>query len=83
MPPLGCETSKKTHVYRADDGEWEEVEDMISPRYGLMCGLAVTSAGSQEVVAAGGYFVPGLFVQYFSDAVEIFSLDTRSWRNGK
>ena len=45
--------------------------------------LAVNSAGSQEVVAAGGYFIPGLFVQYFSDVVEIYSLDTRSWRNGK
>ena len=49
------------------------MDDMPSPRYYLMCGLATAANGSQSVVAAGGCNdnIRSL------DTVEIFSVEDR------
>ena len=59
--------------------DWVAVDDMPSPRYYLMCGLATAANGSQSVVAAGGCNdnVRSL------DTVEIFSVEDRKWTNGE
>jgi hypothetical protein len=59
-------------------GMWSEVESIPTARYGHSCGLLTNwGTGELEVVAAGGnnYYFGGTL-----DSVEIFSINTRSWR---
>ena len=54
----------------------------ISPgRQRHSCGLAASNAGTaRDVVVAGGW--SNDYLSYFKSSVEIFSLDTETWRQG-
>ena len=51
--------------------QWTELPSMQTGRYFHACGLARKSDGTAQAVVAGGYNV---------DSVEIFDLDSQTWR---
>ena len=66
--------------------EWVEMEDMPTPRYYLMCGLATTADGSQRIIVAGGSYIVTMGLNKVPtslDTVEIFYVDERRWRKGE
>ena len=58
-------------MYNLITDEWTELPDMQKTRFGHGCGIARTSQGMMEVVAAGGLN---------ENTVEIFSFLTNTWR---
>ena len=73
--PSGGGSSSKTFLYRPGTMEWEQLPDMPTSRYNLMCGAVRNEDGAQEVVVAGG----GDNVE---DVVEIFNVQDGQWRAG-
>ena len=74
--PSGGGSSSKTFLYRSGTMEWEQLQDMPTSRYSLMCGAIHNAAGAEEVVVAGG----GDNVE---DVVEIYNVQDGQWRTGK
>ena len=64
---------------------WQEVEDMPTPRYELMCGLVMMTKdlNGKEVIAAGGTNLDNEGNALLVDIVEAYSLKTGAWRIGK
>ena len=70
----GNPESPRAYIYNKDANAWREVSSMTEPRYEHSCGLVRGNSGN-EVVVVGGY------PTYSS--IEIFSIDTETWRSGK
>ena len=67
--------SSRAYIYNKDDNAWRAVSDMTEPRYWHSCGLVQSSSGSgYDVVVVGG--------SYTENSIEIFSIETETWRNG-
>ena len=58
-------------MYDFSADQWTELPSMKTSRYGHGCGLARKLDGTLQAVVAGGYL---------EDSVEIFDLDTETWR---
>ena len=72
--------SLKTHIFRSDGlggGIWDEVDDMPTGRLNNFCGKITTASNTEEIVVAGGHSGGAV-----TDVVEIFSVDTGTWRTG-
>ena len=69
--------SQRTHIYRSVTDTWEEVQNMTTGRLNNFCGKVTTSSGKEEIVVAGGHGGGAV-----TDIVEIFSLETETWRTG-
>ena len=71
----GYSGSSRAYIYNKDDNAWRAVSDMTEPRDWHSCGLVPSSSGSgYDVVAVGGYGT--------DNSIEIFSIETETWRNG-
>ena len=71
---------------RYETERWQEVEDMPTPRYELMCGLVMMtkdSSNGKEVIAAGGTNLDDEGKAFLVDVVEAYSMKTGAWRTGK
>ena len=55
--------------------EWTKLPSMPTGRHGHGCGVIQKADGTQEAVVAGGddYL-------YFEKSVEIYNIETQSWR---
>ncbi len=75
------EHTNLTFMYEHRDGRglWTRLQDMPTNRRALACGLVDNGEdnGGKEIVAAGG------FVFTYVKIVEIYSVDTGTWRSGK
>ena len=71
----------KTFLYHSVTMEWEELQDMPTPRRSHMCEMVHNTNGEQEVITAGGH---GYATDYdVTDLVEIYNLESRQWRTGQ
>ena len=69
--------SAKTYFYDSSDDEWVARDDMLTARQSHFCGRVVTKAGKEEVVVAGGWDGKSRL-----NTVEIFSVESGTWRTG-
>lgn len=73
----GFPGSKRAHMYSRDSDSWRELESMRVGRQDHSCGLADRYSGAgKEVIVAGGSS------RSSRASVEIFSVDTETWRPG-
>ena len=61
----------KNFLYDFLEDKWTELAPMQETHHKHGCGLAIREDGTKEVVVAGGYR---------KGSVEIFNLDSQSWR---
>ena len=71
-------TSARAYIYNKDTNEFREVGNMTKPKWGHSCGLvqADTESG-YEVIIVGGFPDESVL------GVEIFSIETETFRPGK
>ena len=69
----GGSKSSRAYIYNKDANVWREVSSMTEDRTFHSCGLVRGNSGN-EVVVLGGYTSSSL--------IEIFSIDTETWRSG-
>ena len=69
--------SAKTYFYDSSNDEWVTRDDMPTGRQSHFCGRVFTKEGKEEVVVAGGWDGESRL-----DAVEIFSVESGTWRTG-
>ena len=69
--------SPKTYIYDSSNDEWVARDDMPTARQSHFCGRVVTKEGKEEVVVAGGWSGKSRL-----DTVEIFSVESGTWRTG-
>lgn len=58
-------------MYDFSEDQWTELPFLQTGRYWHACGLARKLDGTYQVVVAGGYT---------ENSIEIFDLDTKTWR---
>ena len=67
--------SRNAYLYDREYDTWREVPSMNMGRYRHSCGIIDSYGGSgKDIIVAGGY--------PYRQSVEIFSLDTETWRKG-
>ena len=80
---LGSVDSSKSFLYHSDTMEWEEIQDIPTPRLSLMCAMVHNINGGQDVITAGGYDDKRFNYDQDLDLVEIYNLQTGQWRTGQ
>ena len=78
----GTSGSDRAFIYTRGNDSWREVESMIAPREGHSCGIIKSQIGTgKDIVVAGGRTKANNTVTP-NRSVEIFSVDTETWRQG-
>ena len=74
----GMVNSDQAFMFNKESNSWRELQRMTVGRRYHSCGMVANSDGTgKQVVVAGGKID-----RVYTDSVEIFSLETESWRQG-
>ena len=79
----GPNNYNEVYKYSISDNSWSRMSDMPTGRYGHGCGVVPSRTGlGFEVVAVGGYSKNGT-KNTGTSTVEIYSVNTNTWRRGR
>merc|ERR1712154_159954 len=75
--------STGAYIYNKDANAWRAVSDMTKPRTDHSCGLVPSRSGSgYDVVVVGGDCHDDYCEDGTQNSIEIFSIETETWRDG-